>query len=105
MARRARTGVDAVVAELRGVDIAAHCVVSGVDEALVRRAARRIGSAASVAVAEDLGIQMNLHSTLVSYLEKLVWLLTGNLAGRNAVRTVEPRAPRQGPPGGGHRRR
>ena len=72
------TGVDAVVAELRGVDIAAHCVVSGVDEALVRRAARRIGSAASVAVAEDLGIQMNLHSTLVSYLEKLVWLLTGN---------------------------
>ena len=52
--------------------------MSGVDEALLRRAARRIGSAASVAVAEDLGIQMNLHSTLVSYLEKLVWLLTGN---------------------------
>ncbi len=72
------TGVDAVVAELRGVDIAAHCAVSGVDEALLRRAAGRIGSAASVAVAEDLGIQMNLHSTLVSYLEKLVWLLTGN---------------------------
>ena len=29
---------------------------------------------------EDLGVQMNRHSTLVSYLEKLVWLLTGNLA-------------------------
>jgi anaerobic selenocysteine-containing dehydrogenase len=72
------TGVDAVVAELRAVDIPAHCAVSGVDEALVRRAARRLGGAASVAVAEDLGIQMNLHSTLVSYLEKLVWLLTGN---------------------------
>jgi anaerobic selenocysteine-containing dehydrogenase len=72
------TGVDAVVAELRRVDIAAHCAVSGVDEALLRQAARRIGNAASVAVAEDLGIQMNLHSTLVSYLEKLVWLLTGN---------------------------
>ena len=27
---------------------------------------------------EDLGVQMNRHSTLVSYLEKLVWLLTGN---------------------------
>ena len=25
-------------------------------------------------------MQMNRHSTLVSYLEKLVWLLTGNLA-------------------------
>ena len=34
----------------------------------------------SVAVFEDLGVQMNRHSTLVSYLEKLVWLLTGNLA-------------------------
>ncbi|HEY6415304.1 MAG TPA: molybdopterin-dependent oxidoreductase, partial [Acidimicrobiales bacterium] len=63
---------------MRSVDIPAHCAVSGVDEGLVRRAARRIGGAASVAVAEDLGIQMNLHSTLVSYLEKLVWLLTGN---------------------------
>jgi anaerobic selenocysteine-containing dehydrogenase len=33
-----------------------------------------------VAAFEDLGVQMNRHSTLVSYLEKLVWLLTGNLA-------------------------
>jgi anaerobic selenocysteine-containing dehydrogenase len=29
---------------------------------------------------EDLGVQMNLHSTLCSYLEKLLWLLTGNFA-------------------------
>ena len=33
-----------------------------------------------MAAFEDLGVQMNRHSTLVSYLEKLVWLLTGNLA-------------------------
>ena len=39
---------------------------------------------------EDLGVQMNRHSTLVSYLEKLVWLLTGNLAHpRRPVRDVE----------------
>jgi anaerobic selenocysteine-containing dehydrogenase len=81
------TGVDAVVAELSAVDIPAHCAVGGVDEALVRRAARRLGGAASVAVAEDLGIQMNLHSTLVSYLEKLVWLLTGNF-GRAGTQYV-----------------
>ena len=29
---------------------------------------------------EDLGIQMNRHSTLSSYLEKLLWVLTGNFA-------------------------
>lgn len=74
------TGLDDVVAALAGVDIAGHCRISGVDEGLVRAAARRIGRASSVAVAEDLGVQMSLHSTLSSYLEKLLWLLTGNFA-------------------------
>jgi anaerobic selenocysteine-containing dehydrogenase len=46
----------------------------------VRRAARRLAGARSVAVFEDLGVQMSLHSTLSSYLEKLLWLLTGNFA-------------------------
>jgi anaerobic selenocysteine-containing dehydrogenase len=73
-------GVDEVMALLKGVPIADYCGVAGVDEAVVRTAARRIGGAASVGVFEDLGVQMNRHSTLVSYLEKLVWLLTGNFA-------------------------
>ena len=46
----------------------------------MRRAARRLAGASSVAVFEDLGVQMSLHSTLSSYLEKLLWLLTGNFA-------------------------
>ncbi len=50
-------------------------------EELLRTAARRIAAATgSVAVVEDLGVQMNRHSTLNSWLEKLVWMLTGNLA-------------------------
>jgi anaerobic selenocysteine-containing dehydrogenase len=73
------TGVPDVVAALSAVPIAEYCRISGVDEALVRAAARRIARASSVAVFEDLGVQMNRHSTLVSYLEKLVWTLTGNL--------------------------
>ena len=73
-------GVDEVGAALSGIDVAEHCDIAGVDEALVRAAARRIAEAESVAVAEDLGVQMNRHSTLCSYLEKLLWLLTGNLA-------------------------
>jgi anaerobic selenocysteine-containing dehydrogenase len=73
------SGVEDVVAALATVPIAEYCRVSGVEESLVRAAARRIAGAASVAVFEDLGVQMNRHSTLVSYLEKLVWLLTGNL--------------------------
>ena len=34
---------------------------------------------------EDLGVQMNRHSTLVSYLEKLVWTLTGNFANHGGA--------------------
>src|SRR4030095_7736403 len=42
---------------------------------------------------EDLGVQMNRPSTLVSYLEKLVWVLTGNLGqpgGQYAPATMVP---------------
>ena len=77
---RHASGADSVLAALKGVPISRYCEISGVDETLVRAATRRIAAAASVAVFEDLGVQMNRHSTLVSYLEKLVWLLTGNLA-------------------------
>jgi anaerobic selenocysteine-containing dehydrogenase len=63
-------------------DYAARC---GVPESLVREAARRIARAESVASFEDLGVQMNRHSTLVSYLHKLLVLLTGNLGKRGAA--------------------
>src|SRR5262249_54394995 len=46
--------------------------------------ARRLARASSVAAFEDLGIQMNRHSTLASYLDKLLWLLTGNFGKRGA---------------------
>ena len=75
------SGYEPVLDALRRVPIAKFCEISGVDETLVRAATRRIAAATGgVATFEDLGVQMNRHSTLVSYLEKLVWLLTGNLA-------------------------
>ena len=47
--------------------VAEYCARSGVAEELVRAAARRIAEATGgVAVFEDLGVQMNRHSTLVS---------------------------------------
>ena len=64
---------------LATVDVADYCARAGVDEHLVREASRRIGRAGSVAVLEDLGIEMAPHSTLNSYLEKLLYALTGNL--------------------------
>ena len=77
-------GAGDVVAALRQIPIAEHCEIAGVPEELVRKTGRRIGGAESVAVFEDLGIQMNRHSTLNSYLNKLLWVLTGNFAKRGA---------------------
>ena len=77
-------GYDDVAAALGTIPIADYARICGVDEELLRGAARRIAGAASVAVFEDLGVQMSLHSTLCSYLEKLVWLLTGNFGKAGA---------------------
>ncbi len=72
-------GLATVEAVLGAVDVAAYAAHCGVPEAQIRQAARIIGGATSVASVEDLGVQMSRHSTLVSYLHRLVWLLTGNL--------------------------
>ncbi len=72
------TGQEAVVAALEAVDVAEYAARSGVPEAQVREAARSIAGASAFASFEDLGVQMNRHSTLVSYLHRLLWLFTGN---------------------------
>jgi anaerobic selenocysteine-containing dehydrogenase len=72
------TGFEAIVDELRRIPVA-HCAeVCGVPEEQLRAAAHRIARARSVAALEDLGMQMNLHSTLGSYLQRLIWVLTGH---------------------------
>ena len=70
----------------------------------MRATARRIAAASSMATFEDLGVQMNRHSTLVSYLHKLLVLLTGNFGKPGAgyrARAVRAARGRQG----GRRRR
>ncbi len=72
-------GLDELLGHIRAVDVAASCARAGVSEALVRLTAAVIGNATGgVSIFEDLGIQHAPHSTLNSYLEKLVFLLTGN---------------------------
>jgi anaerobic selenocysteine-containing dehydrogenase len=75
-------GVDAVREVLRDVPVGEYAKRCGVDEGLLRAAVRRIASADSVAVFEDLGIQQAPNSTLCSYLNKLLWILTGSFAKR-----------------------
>lgn len=72
-------GLGELSAHLMMVDVAASCHRAGVPESQARHAARVIAAATGgVSIFEDLGIQMAPHSTLNSYLEKLLVLLTGN---------------------------
>jgi formate dehydrogenase len=73
-------GLAEITPHFAAIDVTAYAARCGVDEALLRAATRRIASADSVSVFEDLGIQMNRHSTMNSWLEKLLWVLTGNFA-------------------------
>lgn len=71
-------GLDEVLPHFEALPIADYCERAGVPEALAREAARRIARAGSAAFFEDLGVQMNRHSTLVSYLHRLLAYGTGN---------------------------
>ena len=78
IAQRARDA-EPLTGRLRAIDVDAFCAHAGVAAADVRALARRIGTAAGgVSILEDLGVQQAPHSTLSSYLEKALILLTGN---------------------------
>jgi anaerobic selenocysteine-containing dehydrogenase len=76
------SGVDAIRDVLRTVPVDDYAQRCGVDAELLRTAARRIAGADSVAVFEDLGVQQAPNSTVCSYLNKLLWILTGSFAKR-----------------------
>jgi anaerobic selenocysteine-containing dehydrogenase len=76
---------DKLFAVLKEVPVADYCGRADLDVDLVRKVARRIARASSVSVYEDLGIEQSLHSTLNSYLEKLLFVVTGNVGKPGAM--------------------
>lgn len=87
---RRTTGFEAVRAALANVPVDDFAARSGVSPEDVARVARWISEARSVAVRVDLGLQQSLHSTLNSYLEKLLFLVSGHFGreGCNALHTA-----------------
>ncbi|MGZ6907639.1 MAG: molybdopterin-dependent oxidoreductase [Acidimicrobiia bacterium] len=71
-------GYEELAAVLAIVDVDRWSRTAGLDPGRVRTVARRIAGARGVSIYEDLGLQQAPHSTLDSYLEKLLFLLTGN---------------------------
>ncbi len=86
-------GVDETLAAFTAVPIADHAVRCGIDEVTIRAVARRLAAAESVSVYEDLGVEMAPHSTLVSYLQRAVWVLLGSFAKPGAMTAHTTMAP------------
>lgn len=104
-------GLPDLRAELAPFDVEQCCLRSGISREQVRQVAQILGGAGSVSILEDLGIQQGRHSTLCSWLEKLLYLLTGNFGVRGGM-NIHSRfaglgggrgARRGGSPVGGHR--
>jgi anaerobic selenocysteine-containing dehydrogenase len=79
------TGAEAVLDAIAAIGVADACARAGVAEADVRAVAARITRAESVSILEDLGIQQAPQSTLNSYLEKLLYLLSGHFGERGGM--------------------
>jgi anaerobic selenocysteine-containing dehydrogenase len=72
------TGFEEVEQELLAIPVADYVQRADVPLADVERVARGFATARRACVRIDLGIQHTLHTTLNGYLEKLLYLITGN---------------------------
>lgn len=79
------TGFESVEAALRAVPVEDYARRADVPLAEVQRVARDFARARRACVRVDLGVQHTLHCTLNGYLEKLLYLLTGNFARQGGV--------------------
>ncbi|CAM2008978.1 molybdopterin-dependent oxidoreductase [Acanthopleuribacter pedis] len=78
-------GFDAIRDHFLQLSVGEYCAISELDEDLLRRAARRLATARSASIFEDLGTQQNINSTLVSYLHRVLLVITGNFAKKGAA--------------------
>lgn len=82
-----------VLEVLRRIPVSAFASVCEVDEDLLRAAARRMAQARTMASMEDLGMQMGVHSTLGSYLHRLLIGLTGSFGRKGTSYAFVPFRP------------
>jgi anaerobic selenocysteine-containing dehydrogenase len=83
-------GLETVEPAFAAISVSEYAEICGVPEIQLRETARRIAGAKSVSVIEDLGMQMSVHSTLGSYLNRLIWVLTGNFGRKGTNYAMAP---------------
>ena len=75
---RRTTGFEVLRPILEAVDVDAYCRRAGLEPATVRAVTRGFAGAKAGCMRADLGLEHSPHSTLNTYLSKLLFLLTGH---------------------------
>ncbi len=83
-------GFDQVEQALGAIPVAEYAERAGIELAQLETVARGFATAKTACVRIDLGIQQTLNTTLNGYLEKLLYLVTGNfgIRGGNNLHTM-----------------
>jgi anaerobic selenocysteine-containing dehydrogenase len=84
---------DSIKAQFLSVPIEQYIITAGLDFDIVKKVAIDFAKADTATVRADLGIQQSLHSTLNSYLEKLLFLITGNFNKKGGNHLIAQFAP------------
>lgn len=90
---RHASGYREIIAAFNAIPVETYARFAGLEPDQVREAAQLIGEAESFALEEDIGIQMAPHSTLVTYLNFLTALMTGNYGKPGTTAMVTQLAP------------
>ena len=77
--------IEPVLDVVRGLPIEDFAERCGIAVGELEAVAHRIGRSSSLAVLEDLGVQQGPNSTLVSYIQRLIWILRGSFAKPGSV--------------------
>ena len=77
--------IEPVLEVVRGLPVEDFAERCGIPLSDLEAVAHRIGRASSFAVLEDLGVQQGPNSTLVSYIQRLIWILRGSFAKPGSV--------------------
>jgi len=83
-------GFEQIKNHFDSLSVSDYAEIAGLSEEQIRDTARRIATASSVAIFEDLGVQQNINSTLVSYLQKMMFVITGNFAKKGTANIAIP---------------
>ncbi|MGD9723650.1 MAG: molybdopterin-dependent oxidoreductase [Pirellulales bacterium] len=83
-------GFDEIAAVLRAIPVDDYAREAGLEPDVVRQVARDYAAAERACIRTDLGLEHSLHSTLNTYLSKLLFLLTGHFGkpGTNVFHTA-----------------